>query len=99
MNGDSLIRDGVPRYIRLYLDRKQDYPWLVVFTSNYRRKTDGMFLAVRLSDGGGVVQLKSEIPFDYPSNIGCGRMMRWGVLPAFCQSLIRAQYIALWGRG
>jgi hypothetical protein len=94
--------NGVPRYIRVYDNGgKTADRYTVVFTGNYRRKTNLGFLYVGMSENPfhplGVGQHgDSNTPIDRPRYGHLGKMIKFDMLPEDCKNLVVSDYKDLW---
>lgn len=105
---DSLMPDGVPRYIRCYdLGEQTGDRYTVVFT---KKRDCGQFLHVGMSANpfhpqgigqhGATAELIDTNEHGWPPAMGrknhLGKRISFKDLPADCQKLVSGDYVALW---
>ena len=104
---DRLLPNGLPRYVHCYDNGGTDKPggsvdrYTVVFTGNYRKKTDGESLYLGMSGEPfhpqGFGQHGShDRRIDLPVPRHLGKRIGFLDLPEDCQILVLSDYLDLW---
>lgn len=105
---NSLVPNGVPRYIRCYDNGGSEKEngtvdrYTVVYTGNYRGKTKGWHDYVGMSgapfhpQGVGMHGQSEHQPVDRPSYGHLGKKIKFSDLPQDCQTLVLQDYLYFW---
>ena len=105
---NSLVPNGVPRYIRCYDNGGSEKEngtvdrYTVVYTGNYRGKTKGWHDYVGMSgapfhpQGVGMHEQSEFQPVDRPSYGHLGKKIKFSDLPQDCQTLVLQDYLYFW---
>jgi len=100
---NSLLPNGVPRYIRCYdnggrsIDR-----YTVIFTGHYTHKTGHAFWYLAMNSepfhplGFGQHGESNYTPIDRPRYSHLGKKIKFEDLPEDCQKLVKQDYLYLW---
>lgn len=97
-----LMPDDVPRYIRCYDNQEPGTErYTVVYTGNYRHKTQGSHLFVGMNESPfhplGIGQHgESQLPLDKPTYSHLGKKITFHDLPHQCKELVRDDYAYIW---
>lgn len=98
---ESLLPNGIPRYIRVYDNPEVGDRYTVVFTGNYR-KVDREFHYLGMSahpfhpQGIGQHGETNGQPCDRPSYGHLGKKISWQDLPEDCQKCALSTYRDIW---
>lgn len=102
---ESLMPNGIPRYIRCYDNSKSENATLdcytVVFTGRYRHKTGGEFWHLSMNSApfhpqGIGMHGSSPTQIDTPTYGHLGKKIPYCDLPDDCRKLVKQDYKYLW---
>ena len=101
---NSLMPDGIPRYIRCYDNGGETFDrYTVVYTGRYLHKTNGSSWYVGMSNNpfspqgfGQHGETNNRQPVDKPSYKHLGKKIKFVDLPEDCQRLVIDDYTDLW---
>ena len=100
----SFFKDGMPCKVRCYTNDGETIDrYTIVFTGNYRERTDGQFWSLCCSgcpthpQGIGSFHENDRQPIDHPSYGHLGTKIAFRELPTEVQSLVVRYYLDLWG--
>lgn len=106
---ESLLPEGVPKYVRCYDDGQSIDRYTVVFTGNYNRlRPDrggypggqhpfiGMSACPHMPQGVCMTDATDAL-IDRPTYSHLGKPIEFGELPEPCQGIVLDVYARLWG--
>ena len=97
-----LMPNGVPRWIRCYVNEAEANPFVVLYTGRYTHKTERQHLAVNCGRDpfwpqGYCVHVETPVPLD--SKRRPGRRIRFEDLPREVKDVVLVDYVYLWDIG
>jgi hypothetical protein len=98
---EKLLPSGQPKYIRVYdNDGLKQTRYTVVFTGNYRKRSDGEFWSIHMSKNpqeyGFVHEYENGVMIDRPTSAHIGHPIKFTDMPRKCQDMTIRYYVDLW---